>query len=288
MAQARISLLILFAGLAATALVVMAQPVTTRWTDREKPLYDRIQTLRSLPDNQRAAATKDLALRIRQLPVSPGKQALAIQLAHLVTEGDPGHDTLQETATTLAVTLREQPSAPEDVYITLAQLVRYEHVEATLDDPQFRKALAKLADDDERRQHLDFTLADLDHKPWALRQLAGKVVLVNFWATWCPPCRKEMPDLDALYKEFRGKGLVILAISDEDRATVAPFIAAQKLSYPVLLDPGRVVNDLFAVQGIPKSFVYDRAGRLAAESIDMRTRAQFLEMLARAGLKSAN
>jgi thiol-disulfide isomerase/thioredoxin len=91
-------------------------------------------------------------------------------------------------------------------------------------------------------QHVDFTLTDLDHKPWVFRQLAGKVVLVNFWATWCPPCRKETLDLDALNKEFRDKGLVILAISDEDRATVAPFIAEQKLTCPVLLDPGRVVN----------------------------------------------
>jgi len=149
----------------------------------------------------------------------------------------------------------------------------------------FRKALAKLAEDDERRQHLDFTLTDLDHKPWALRQLAGNVVLVNFWATWCPPCRKEMPDLDALNKEFRGRGLIILAISDEDRATVAPFIAERKLSYPVLLDPGHAVNDLFGVQGIPRSFVYDRDGRLAAESIDMRTRAQFLENACASGFE---
>ena len=272
--------------LAGAALTVLAQSTATPWTDGEKPIYDRIHTLRSLPDDQRPAATKDLALKIRQLPASPGKQALAIQLAHLVTEGDPGHDTLQQTSTTLAVTLREQPSAPEDSYVTLAQLVRYEHVDATLDHPQFRKALAKLDADDQRRQNADFTLTDLSGKSWSLHELRGKVVLVNFWATWCPPCRKEMPDLDSIYQEFRGKGLVILAVSDEDRATVAPFIAGQKVSYPVLLDPGRVVNDLFAVQGIPKSFVYDRTGRLAAESIDMRTRKQFLGMLALAGLTS--
>ena len=192
-----------------------------------------------------------------------------------MTEGDPGQDVLQETATTLAAAVRERPSAPEASYTTLAQLVRYEHVDATIDRPQFREALAKLAADDERRQHPDFTMTDLDRSTWTLRQLTGKVVLVNFWATWCPPCRKEMPDLDAIYREFRAKGLVILAISDEDRAKVAPFIAEQKLSYPVLLNPGRVVNDLFAVQGIPKSFVYDRTGRLAAESIDMRTRKHF-------------
>src|ERR1035438_9830844 len=138
--------------------------------------------------------------------------------------------------------------------------------------------------EDERRQRLDFTLNDLDGKRWTLKQLTGKVVLVNFWATWCPPCRKEMPDLDAIYGELRDKGLVILAISDEDRAKVVPFVAEHKVLYPVLLDPGRRVNDLFVVRGIPKSFVYDRSGRLVAESIDMRTRQQFMELLGKAGL----
>ena len=64
-----------------------------------------------------------------------------------------------------------------------------------------------------------------------------------------------------------------------------PFVAAQKLTYPVLLDRGRKVNELFQVEGIPKSFVYDRGGKLVAESIDMRTQRQFLEMLKLAGLE---
>jgi peroxiredoxin len=118
-----------------------------------------------------------------------------------------------------------------------------------------------------------------------LKSLQGKVVLVNFWATWCPPCRKEMPDLEALYRQFRKQGLVILAISDEDAGKVKPFIAEHGVSYPVLLDPSRKVNTLFQVMGIPKTFIYDRNGKLAAESIDMRTRNQFLGMLAQARLK---
>jgi peroxiredoxin len=65
---------------------------------------------------------------------------------------------------------------------------------------------------------------------------------------------------------------------------VQPFIAERHITYPVLLDPGRQVNELFQIEGIPKTFVYDRAGKLVAQSIDMRTRRQFLEMLAQAGL----
>jgi peroxiredoxin len=117
-----------------------------------------------------------------------------------------------------------------------------------------------------------------------LKDLSGKVVLVNFWATWCPPCQKEIPDLETLYERFKDQGLLILAISDEDAGKVKPFMEKRKVSYPVLLDPGRKVNELFQIEGIPKSFVYDRSGKLVAQSIDMRTQRQFLEMLGQAGL----
>jgi len=76
----------------------------------------------------------------------------------------------------------------------------------------------------------------------------------------------------------------VLSISDEEAAKVSPFITERNISYPVLLDPGRKVNDAFVVEGIPKSFVYDREGKLVAQSIDMRTRCQFQQMLATAGL----
>src|SRR5262249_14753423 len=162
-------------------------------------------------------------------------------------------------------------------YIELASLVRYEHVQAALDNPQFLAAAAKLQKDDARRESANFTLTDLHGKKWSLQELRGNVVLVNFWATWCPPCRKEMPDLEAIYQRFRDRGLVILAISDETEAKVAPFISTMGITYPVMLDTGRKVNELFQVDGIPKSFVYNRDGKLVTESIDMRTQKQFLQ-----------
>ncbi|HWF07134.1 MAG TPA: TlpA disulfide reductase family protein [Bryobacteraceae bacterium] len=274
---------------ALAAVFIPAQQQKIDWTAAEKPILGQVKTLRELPDEKRAAVTKDLALRIRKLPQSAGREELAIELSNLVTEGDPGRDTLQETADTLAFVLREQPMNNDDPYRTLAQYVRYEHLDPSgwfrgVAPERYRTAMAALEAEDAWREKLDFTLTDLDGKSWTLRQLSGNVVLVNFWATWCPPCRKEMPDLDAIYKELSGKGLVILAISDENRAVVVPFLAEHKVSYPILLDPGRKVNNDFIVQGIPKTFVYDRAGHLAAQSIDMRTKRQFLEMLRAAGL----
>jgi peroxiredoxin len=271
-------------------LSVWAQKQEIVWSVQEKPIAEQIHGLRQLPDDVRAGVTKQLALQIRQLPATPNKLRLATGLANLSTEGDFGHDTLQEVATTLADTLRQQPvpddhGPPPAAYVELAQLVRYEHVQTSLDAPQFKAAMAKLEADDRRRQEADFTLTDLQGKTWSLRELKGKVVLVNFWATWCPPCRKEMPDLNTLYQRFKDQGFVILAISDEEVGKVKPFIAERNISYPVMLDPGRKVNDLFQVEGIPKSFVYDREGKLVAQSIDMRTQKQFLEMLGQAGLR---
>ena len=130
-----------------------------------------------------------------------------------------------------------------------------------------------------------FVFKDLQGHEQRLQDYRGKWVLVNFWATWCPPCRKEMPDLEALYERFGAQGLVVLGISDEETAKVEPFIRERKVSFPVLLDPGRKVNEMFVVDGIPKSFVYDRDGKLATQSIDMRTEKQFLEMLGKAGLE---
>ena len=137
-----------------------AQQKEIVWSAAEKPLAEAIRGLRGLPDDVRAQTTKDLALKIRQLPATANKLQLAVGLAGRATEGDPGHDTLQEVATTLAETLRERPvpwpeekdssgkaaSASEGAratrepaypYLELATLVRYEHVEAALDNPQF-------------------------------------------------------------------------------------------------------------------------------------------------------
>jgi peroxiredoxin len=268
---------------------VIAQERDATWSKPELAIREQISHLRALPDDVRARTTKELALEIRGLPKTQHKLSLANELANLSTEGDFGHDTLQEVATTLAGAFSEQPVAMNVnevnfAYAELATLVRYEHVQASSDASQFRAAMTKLEADDAARANADFSLTDLQGKSWALHDLRGKVVLVNFWATWCPPCRKEMPDLDALYLKFKDQGLIILAISDEDATKVRPFLKERPVTYPVLLDPGRKVNDVFHIDGIPKSFVYDREGKLVAQSIDMRTQKQFLEMLSKAGL----
>jgi peroxiredoxin len=276
----------------ALSLLFISRPSLARHQDAasESSIQKRIRGLRALPDDQRGPETKQLALQIRQLKQPAQRLDLADGLANLATEGDFGHDTLQEVATTLAEALRTPPKEANEqaldmYYYTLAQLVRYEHVKAPADSPHLRSALAQIDADDTRRQRADFTLKDLNGNPWTLKELHGKVVLVNFWATWCPPCRKEIPDLQALYDQFKAKGLVVLGISDEKADVVQPFVAKNNMTYPVLLDTDRKVNTEFVIQGIPRTVIYDRNGKLAAEAIDMRTRRQLLALLARAGMK---
>jgi peroxiredoxin len=273
-----------------SAFLFAQQQTKPALSPAEQAIAGQLKVLRQLPDSKRGKVTASLAVKIRKLPKTEAKLGLADALAGLSTEGDFGRRTLQEVGTTLALSLTEQPlpdkdGEPASPYITLAQLVRYEGVSISLDAEPYRAAMEEVEKDERQRASADFTLLDLNGKSWTLSGLRGHVVLVNFWATWCPPCRKEIPDLAELYSGFASQGLVVLGISDETADKVAPFVQKQKVPYPVLLDTGDTVHKLFSVEGIPKSFVYDREGKLVATAIDMRTRQQFLSMLAKAGLQ---
>lgn len=246
----------------------------------------RMSQMRALPtDSDRAQLAMALADDIDRLPGGAPKLSTALSLANLSTEGDLGRQALQAVAASLGQALKESAGSTQG-YLELAQLIRYEHVEAPIADTSLDAATALLELRDAVLQEAGFSLAGLDGKTYSLAGLRGKVVLVNFWATWCPPCRKEMPDLEKLYESLGPQGFVVLAISDEDRPTVEKFLQGKGYTFPILLDPGREIHKEFQVEGIPRSIVYDREGKLAAQSIDMRTASQFRAMLKQAGLES--
>jgi len=255
------------------------------YTRQELDLIEQVRSLSLFPVEKRGAMMKDIALGIRRLPAGANKLRIADSLAFISTAGDLSHATLQEVATTLADAIHEQPVKLVSAYSDLAQLVHYEHVKVSLDDPRFTAAMSKLEADDQQRRQADFTLADLSGKNRSLKDQRGSVVLVHFWASWSQPCRQEMIELEGLYQWFKKQRLVILAISSEQREKVESFVKASKITFPVLLDLEQKVTQMYRIPGVPKSFVYDREGKLIAQAMDVRTQKQLLNMLQEAGLQ---
>jgi thiol-disulfide isomerase/thioredoxin len=113
-------------------------------------------------------------------------------------------------------------------------------------------------------------LRDLDDREYDLADLRGRLVLVNFWATWCPPCRREMPSLERLYQQFRDRGLTVLAVDvGEDADTVFAFTGQLEPApnFPLLLDiDSRTVQD-WSVKGLPTSFLIDPQGRVIFRAV---------------------
>jgi cytochrome c biogenesis protein CcmG/thiol:disulfide interchange protein DsbE len=108
---------------------------------------------------------------------------------------------------------------------------------------------------------VDFSLQTPDGRTLQLSDYRGQVVLLNTWATWCPPCRDEMPDLEAYYRKRQADGFVVLAVNSQESAeTVAAFLEKNDFTFPVLLDPDGVVMKHYGIRGLPTSFFIDRDG----------------------------
>ena len=106
-------------------------------------------------------------------------------------------------------------------------------------------------------------LMDLDNRVHRLADYRGKVVLVNFWATWCGPCRDEMPSIQELKRKFAGRPFVVLAVNlDEPESRIRKFLTEVKVDFPVLLDPERKVSKLWDARILPASFVVGADGRI--------------------------
>ena len=125
---------------------------------------------------------------------------------------------------------------------------------------------------------LDFTVKDMNGADVRLADFKGKVILLNYWATWCGPCKVEIPDLIALQEQYRDSGLVVLGVSqDDDPETLRTFAGTHKMNYPVLV--GRDQPELLDAQGtlwgLPTSYVIGRDGAICTRHVGAATKDQF-------------
>lgn len=121
----------------------------------------------------------------------------------------------------------------------------------------------------------DFSLTDIDGRSVSLKDFRGKVVILDFWATWCPPCKMEIPDFIALQSEFAGRDVQIIGIALDEPDKVKSFAMQNGMNYPVLLGSDEISQRYGGIDGIPTTYVIDKQGRIAARYEGYRSRAVF-------------
>jgi peroxiredoxin len=124
----------------------------------------------------------------------------------------------------------------------------------------------------------NFTLNDLSGKEVSLSDYTGKIVILNFWATWCSPCRQEIPDFVDVFDDYKNEDIQFLGISNEDVYTLRNFVLKYNINYPILVDDEGIMND-WGIKAIPTTFIIDREGEIIYKNVGMMAKAQLVNII---------
>ena len=154
-------------------------------------------------------------------------------------------------------------------------------------------ALAVPAAAQANRERRALDLRDLDGRPFSLESLRGRVVLLDFWAPWCIPCRKSFPFLQTLHDRHAGEGLSVVGLTlDDDAGAIREFLAETTVTFPIVTDPSETSGEQFGVVAMPTTFLLDRAGQVVArfegggEAVHRKIEQAVAPLLAGAGVRS--
>jgi peroxiredoxin len=251
-------------------------------------LTKQFERLQNAPPEKQGKLIKEMAMEARSMPSGEGREMLMMILLSRCTEGH-SEDVVQTVVGTAEKIVNEtKPATSQDKAASLdeylAFVVHYTGVKAVGKSEKYKAAIREFEEADRKLPDARFTLPDLDGKSWTLDGLRGKLVVVNFWNTWCPPCVQELPDLEALSRRYK-KDVVVLGLVDEEAGVVREFVEKNSITFPILLDKDGQARKAFGVFGVPRTLVYDRSGKLTTHVYDLRSKEQFEAMLTKAGLK---
>ena len=265
-------------------------PATAKYPDYSKmPLEDALRAVSELPDSQRGFFSQHILFRDDCPPEC--REQLMPRIAADIRLLTPRFETAKGFYA--RVRKANQPNLVQQALEVLWDAVEAAPTsgdrrdEGDFDRGSIQQALDSILDDIEQGQiqpdrdrpslesrrllrqldkailsRINFELKMPDGTTWRLADYKGKVVLIDFWASWCAPCIEALPALNKLTREFQQKNVFIVGIADESTETIRSSTDRWKLEYPTLADSSRSVHDLFGVEGIPATFVIDRAGNV--------------------------